>query len=107
MKKYLKENKTLAILFIIAIICVVVSVVLLFKYFYFGNGGSKYGTRLESDDCDNYNFMGRTITPISSIHNIFGQNTNGNNILLIVVITSITVASAIGLFFIIKRRKHN
>ena len=47
MKKYLKENKTLAILFIIAIICVVVSVVLLFKYFYFGNGGSKYGSRLD------------------------------------------------------------
>lgn len=68
---------------------------------------TKYGTRLESDDCDNYNFMGRTITPISSIHNIFGQNTNGNNILLIVVISSITVASAIGLFFIIRRRKHN
>ena len=68
---------------------------------------TKYGTRLESDDCDNYNFMGRTITPISSIHNIFGQNTNGNNVLLIVVISSITVASAIGLFFIIRRRKHN
>ena len=47
MKKYLKENKTLAILLVIAVICVVVSVVLLFKYFYFGNGGSKYGTRLE------------------------------------------------------------
>ena len=47
MKKYLKENKTLVILFVIAIICVVVSVLLLFKYFYFGNGGSKYGTRLE------------------------------------------------------------
>ena len=47
MKKYLKENKTLAILFAIAIICIVISVVLLFKYFYFGNGGSKYGSRLE------------------------------------------------------------
>ncbi len=47
MKKFLKENKTLTILFIIAVICVVVSITLLFKYFYFGNGGSKYGTRLE------------------------------------------------------------
>ena len=47
MKKYLKENKTLAILFIIAIVCIVVSGVLLFQYFYFGNGGTKYGSRLE------------------------------------------------------------
>ena len=47
MKKYLKENKTLAILFIIAIICIVVSGVLLFQYFYFGSGGTKYGSRLE------------------------------------------------------------
>ena len=47
MKKFLKENKTLTILFLIAVICIVVSVVLLFKYFYFGNGGSKYGSRLE------------------------------------------------------------
>ena len=47
MKKFLKENKTLLILMIIAIVCIVVSILLLFKYFYFGNGGSKYGTRLE------------------------------------------------------------
>ena len=47
MKKYLKENKTLAVLLIIAVVCIVISITLLFKYFYFGNGGSKYGTRLE------------------------------------------------------------
>ena len=47
MKKFFKENKTLTILLCIAIICIVVSVTLLFKYFYFGNGGSKFGTRLE------------------------------------------------------------
>ncbi len=47
MKKYLKENKTLAVLLIIAVVCIVISISLLFKYFYFGNGGSKYGTRLE------------------------------------------------------------
>ena len=46
MKKYLKENKTLLILMIVAIVCIVISVILLLKYFYFGNGGSKYGTRL-------------------------------------------------------------
>ena len=47
MKKFLKENKTLAVLFGIALICIIVSVILLFKYFYFGNGGSKYGDRLD------------------------------------------------------------
>ena len=47
MKKYLKENKTLLILMFIAIVCIVVSIVLLFKYFYWGNGGTKYGSRLE------------------------------------------------------------
>jgi preprotein translocase subunit SecF len=47
MKKYLKENKTLAVLLIVAVVCIVISIALLFKYFYFGNGGSKYGTRLE------------------------------------------------------------
>ena len=47
MKKYLKENRTLLILMIIAIVCIVVSIILLFKYFYFGNGGSKFGDRLD------------------------------------------------------------
>lgn len=47
MKKYLKENKTLFILMIVAIVCIIVSILLLFKYFYFGNGGTKYGDRLD------------------------------------------------------------
>ncbi|MBR1416194.1 MAG: hypothetical protein IJ572_00045 [Bacilli bacterium] len=47
MKKYLKENKTLLILMLIAAFCIVISVVLLFKYFYFGNGGTKFGSRLD------------------------------------------------------------
>ena len=47
MKKFFKENKTLVILLTIAVICVAISVALLFKYFYFGNGGTKFGTRLE------------------------------------------------------------
>lgn len=47
MKKFFKENKTLFILMVVAIVCIIVSIVLLFKYFYFGNGGSNYGDRLE------------------------------------------------------------
>ena len=47
MKKYFKENKTLFTLMIIALVCIVISIILLFKYFYFGNGGTKYGDRLD------------------------------------------------------------
>ena len=47
MKKYLKENRTLFILLTVAAACIVISTILLFKYFYFGNGGSKYGNRLD------------------------------------------------------------
>ena len=47
MKNYFKENRTLFILMIVAVVCIIVSIILLFKYFYFGNGGSSYGDRLE------------------------------------------------------------
>ena len=46
MKKMLKENKTLLILMIVALTCIIISAILLFKYFYFGNGQTKYGDRL-------------------------------------------------------------
>ena len=47
MKKLLKENRTLLILMCIAIACIIISSALLLKYFYFGNGDSKYGDRLD------------------------------------------------------------
>lgn len=47
MKKYFKENRTLFILLTIAAACIVISTILLFKYFYFGSGGTKYGNRLD------------------------------------------------------------
>ena len=47
MKKYFKENRTLFILMVVAIVCIILSIILLFKYFYFGNGGSNYGDRLD------------------------------------------------------------
>src|SRR5574344_1993200 len=46
MKKMYQENRTLFILLMIALVCIIVSLILLFKYFYFGNGSSKYGDRL-------------------------------------------------------------
>src|SRR5574344_896356 len=47
MKKLYKENRTLFILIIVALSCILISLILLFKYFYFGNGASKYGDRLD------------------------------------------------------------
>ena len=47
MKKFYKENRVICILGIITVICIIVSTALLFKYFYFGNGQTKYGDRLD------------------------------------------------------------
>ena len=47
MKKLYRDNKTLFVLLTIALVCIVLSIVLLFKYFYFGNGETKYGNRLD------------------------------------------------------------
>jgi hypothetical protein len=47
MKKLYSENKTLFILIVIALSCILISIILLFKYFYFGNGATKYGDRLD------------------------------------------------------------
>lgn len=47
MKKMLKENKPILLMVCIVLFCTVLSIILLLKYFYFGNGGTKYGDRLE------------------------------------------------------------
>ena len=47
MKKMYNENRTLFIILMIALVCILISFILLFKYFYFGNGQSKYGDRLQ------------------------------------------------------------
>lgn len=47
MKKLYHENKTLFVLLTVALVCIVLSIILLFKYFYFGNGETKYGNRLD------------------------------------------------------------
>ena len=47
MKKMFKENRNLFIILMIALVCIIISALLLFKYFYFGNGQSKYGSRLQ------------------------------------------------------------
>lgn len=47
MKKFIRNNKAICFMLLIIIACIGVSVGLLLKYFYFGNGGSKYGDRLD------------------------------------------------------------
>lgn len=46
-KKFWQENKVLATMTFIIIVCIIICVALLLKYFYFGNGGTKYGDRLD------------------------------------------------------------
>lgn len=64
---------------------------------------SKYGTSLESENCANYNFMGRA----SAIHNSYVLNpiTKTTQVALIVVISSVICISSVGLFFLIRKRK--
>ena len=47
MKKFIRNNKAICFMLLIIISCVIISAGLLLKYFYFGNGGSKYGDRLD------------------------------------------------------------
>ncbi len=47
MKKFIRNNKAICFMLLIIIACIGVSIGLLLKYFYFGNGGSKYGDRLD------------------------------------------------------------
>ena len=53
-----------------------------------------------------YNYINDRFLGGSPAHSLLGINGN-NNMLIIIVIASISFVSAAGLFFIIKRRKHN
>jgi cell division protein YceG involved in septum cleavage len=64
MKKLYDSNRTLFILISIALVCILISVVLLFKYFYFGNGETKYGDRL--DGIENVQISDADISDIKS-----------------------------------------
>jgi len=47
MKKFIKNNKAVCLMVFIIIACLIISVCLLLKYFYFGSGNTKYGDRLD------------------------------------------------------------
>ena len=66
---------------------------------------TKYGTSLQSQDCSNYNFMGRSITPASA--NVRFAVSENNNALMIVVITAFVSATFIGGYFFLRKKKEN
>ena len=53
MKKFIRDNKAICFMVLIIIACVGISAALLLTYFYFGNGGSKYGDRLDGIEAVN------------------------------------------------------
>ena len=63
----------------------------------------KYGTQLESENCDNYNFMGRSYN--SSGSNMLASINNPVNIGLIIMISAFVGASAVGVYFLIRKKK--
>ena len=63
----------------------------------------KYGTQLESQNCDNYNFMGRSYASSSS--NRLSPIASPTNIGLIVMISAFVGASAVGVYFLIRKKK--
>lgn len=69
---------------------------------------TKYGTRLESEDCTNYNFMARNITPRQSIASVIGLGDQKTvNTVAIIVIVSVVSISAIGGYFFLRKKREN
>ena len=64
-----------------------------------------YGTRLQSADCSNYNFMGRSITPVGSIR-MLDSNTSNTVTMTIVVSSIVAVIAVVGYFFFRKRKEN-
>ena len=68
---------------------------------------TKYGTMLESDDCTNYNFMNRSVTPASGSKTILGSNGNASATALVTIVALASLTAAGGFFFIRKRKEQN
>lgn len=67
---------------------------------------TKYNTRLESEDCNDYNFMNRTITVLSSSNGVLSEIFSENNniaTLIIVIASSMTLIAGVIVF---KRKKN-
>ena len=65
---------------------------------------AKYTTQLESDDCPNYNFMGRTVN-LGSNQMMTVLNHKNNTVLVVVIVSIMFTVSSAGLFFFIRKRR--
>ena len=67
---------------------------------------TKYGHSLESSDLNNFDFIGRGITPRANVRiTIFGQNNVDSDTTLIVIIASVVAVAAVGGYFFLRRKK--
>ena len=65
-----------------------------------------YGTRLESEDCENFNFMNRTIVPLSnSVLPCIGDFSEDGSMISIIAVASLVSVVAIGGYFFLKKKK--
>lgn len=68
---------------------------------------TKYGTSLESEDCTNYNFMNRSVTPVAGSKTILDSNGNVSATALVTVVALASLTAAGSFFFIRKRKEQN
>ena len=64
----------------------------------------KYNTQLESDDCENYNFMGRTISGARPMINVLNVSDNSAAVTAIVVVMALVMTTA-GAYFLLRKKK--
>ncbi len=69
---------------------------------------TKYGHSLESENCLNFDFMSRNITPRNSARQLLGLSTFGQNTntVAIIVIISMVSVTAVGGYFLRKRKEN-
>lgn len=68
---------------------------------------TKYGTSLESEECTNYNFMNRSVTPVAGSKTILDSSGNASATALVTIVALASLTAAGGFFFIRKRKEQN
>ena len=67
---------------------------------------AKYGDDLESVDCDNYNFMSRTVSGARPMINVLNVSDNSEAVTAIVVVMALVITTA-GAYFFLRKKKEN
>lgn len=66
-----------------------------------------YGTQLNSEGFANYNFMNRSISPLSGQINIISSINSSTTITVVIIVSVISVSTVCAFFLLRKYRKHN